>query len=262
MAGLNPVGGYEIDVLVQGYPGRSLYHGWLGWSTIVVLRGHGRVVLIDTGGFNQRKLLADRLSERGVTPGQVTDLLLSHSHFDHTMNWTRFRDARIAIGRVELEWCLQQPWGETEVPELYMRELQAWPGLRLLEDGEEVLPGITARLAPGHTPGHLIFILRGEDHDVIFLQDAVKNRAELVSRQIDMTYDAAVATATVEMVWGLWRSRPGSVVVPGHDLPMRLEDGLPRYLGERRAALAAWFSDNLQCTTEFELTADRLKSHS
>jgi len=32
-------GGYQIDLLVQGYPGKSVCHGSLGWSTIALLRG-------------------------------------------------------------------------------------------------------------------------------------------------------------------------------------------------------------------------------
>ena len=55
-------GGYEIDIVVQGYPGKSVCHGGLGWSTIVLLRGHGRVALIDTGGFGIRKTLIERLN--------------------------------------------------------------------------------------------------------------------------------------------------------------------------------------------------------
>jgi hypothetical protein len=30
---------YELDVLVQSYPGKSVCHGGLGWSTIARLRG-------------------------------------------------------------------------------------------------------------------------------------------------------------------------------------------------------------------------------
>ena len=29
---------YEIDILVQGFPGRSVYHAGLGWSTIALIR--------------------------------------------------------------------------------------------------------------------------------------------------------------------------------------------------------------------------------
>src|SRR5690606_27325481 len=127
----------------------------------------------------------------------------------------------------------EQPWGETPVPELYVRELQNWPTLARLSDGEEALPRITAHAAPGHTPGHLIFVLAGHEHDVIFTGDAAKNRAELVSRETDMTYDPAVSAASIEKIWEVWRRREGTVVVPGHDLPMSLSDGVPRLLGAR-----------------------------
>ena len=30
---------YEIDVLIQGFPGRMVCHGGLGWSTIALIRG-------------------------------------------------------------------------------------------------------------------------------------------------------------------------------------------------------------------------------
>jgi hypothetical protein len=37
-----------------GFPGKSVCHGGLGWSSIVLLRGHGRVALIDAGSFGMR----------------------------------------------------------------------------------------------------------------------------------------------------------------------------------------------------------------
>jgi N-acyl homoserine lactone hydrolase len=174
---------------------------------------------------------------RDLKPTDVTDLLLTHSHHDHSVNWTLFRHARILIGAHELAWSVNEPWGETPVPELDVRELETWPSLQTVSDGDEVLPGTTAHLAPGHTPGHLIYLLNGSEQDVIFTGDAAKHRAELVSRTADMTYDARVTAGTIDMIWSIWRRRPGSIVVPGHDLPMTQEDGIPRYIGEREAAI-------------------------
>lgn len=249
-------GGYEIDIVVQGFPGRSVCHGGLGWSTIVVLRGHGRVALIDVGSFGMRRLLIEGLAARGLTPGDVTDVILTHSHHDHAVNWTLFGRSRIVIGARELDWSVKEPWGETAVPELYMQELQRWPTLHAATDGEKILPGLTAHIAPGHTPGSLVFVLTGHEHDVIFTGDAAKNRAELVSRRTDMTYDATVSAASIDRIQDLWRRRPGTVVVPGHDLPMVQEDGTCRYLGQREAAIKAWFGDDLESTTEFRLALD------
>ncbi len=38
-----PLGNYQIDILVSGFPGRSLYHGGMGWSTIALICGRDHV---------------------------------------------------------------------------------------------------------------------------------------------------------------------------------------------------------------------------
>ncbi|HZP75947.1 MAG TPA: MBL fold metallo-hydrolase [Pseudolabrys sp.] len=246
---------YDIDIVVQGFPGKSVCHGGLGWSTVVLIRAHGRTALIDAGSFSMRTMLLKRLTDRGLKPKDVTDVLLTHSHHDHAVNWVLFSHARIVLGAEELAWSLTVPWGETPVPELYVRELERWPTLHRAAEGEEVFPGITAHLAPGHTPGSLVFVLHGAERDVIFTGDAAKNRAELVSGTTDMTYDPAISKASIEMIWSLWRKRPGSIVVPGHDMPMRLESGKTKYIDKREAAIVAWYGDDMETTTLFRLTS-------
>lgn len=249
------VDGFEIDFLIQGYPGKSAFHAGLGWSTVGLIRGAGRVILIDTGPIGMRRLLIERLAERSVSPAAVTDLLLTHAHHDHLINWTLFGHARIVIGAHELDCAIKLPWGETLVPELYARELCGWPTLHRVGDGDEALPGITAHIAPGHTPGHLVFVLAGKDRDVIFTGDAVKNRGELLSGQTDMSYDAALSASSIAMVRKLWQRRPGNILVPGHDLPMvQREDGAVTYLGKREAGIKAWFGDDLDAVTRFDIT--------
>src|SRR5680860_325806 len=245
--------GYQLDIIVSGFPGKSVCHGTLGWSSIVLLTGHGKVVLIDVGSFGLRKLLIEGLAARGLTPDDVTDVLLTHAHYDHSINWVVFPKARIVIGGAELDWSLTQPWGLTMVPELYMKELNSWPKLYRAADKEEVVPGITAMVAAGHTPGHFVYLLKGRDHDVIFTGDAAKNRAELVSGEADMSYDPAISRASIAAIFAIWKQKPGSIVVPGHDLPMVLKDGVPTFIGERQAAIKAWTGDDLETTTTFDL---------
>ena len=250
------IGDFEIDIVVHGYPGKSVCHGVLGFSTIALVRYSDRIALVDVGSFGQRELLIDRLAEHGLKPEQVTDVLLTHSHYDHSVNWLMFPRANIIIGRDELSWSLQQPWGKTFVPELYMRELELSPRLRTVGDADEVFTGITAHLTPGHTPGSLVFVLDAGERDIVFTGDACKNRAELVSRSADMTYDRDVTHASIEKIWSFWSRRPGSILVPGHDLPMVQEDGAVRYLGKREAAIRAWYSEDLNETTVISLLRD------
>jgi N-acyl homoserine lactone hydrolase len=80
----------------------------------------------------------------------------------------------------------------------------------------------------------------------IFTGDAAKNRAELLCRRADMTYDAAISTASIEAMWTPWRRRAGSILVPGHDIPVVQEDGRTAYLGTREATIYAWFGDELR----------------
>jgi len=246
--------GYQIEIAVQGYPGKAVCHGGLGWLTIALLRGHGRVVMIDTGAFGQRQLVLDRLAANGLTPADVTDVVLTHSHWDHSVNWVMFPNACVLIDSDELAWSLKEPWGTTPVPELYVRELDRSPQLVRIGAGQQVLPGLTAHQAPGHTPGHLIFVLEGESRDIIFTGDAAKNRAEILSRSADMTYDQTVSRTSIEMIWGLWQHKPGTVVIPGHDVPMVLQDGEPVYIADRQGGIAAWFDTTLDQTIIFDIT--------
>jgi len=52
----------------------------------------------------------------------------------------------------------------------------------------------------------------------------------------------------------LWRKRPGSILIPGHDLPMTQEDGRIEYIGERKAALKAWIGEDIETATLIELS--------
>lgn len=247
------VNGYEIDVLLQGFPGRMVCHGGLGWSSVALIRGHERIALLDVGGFSMRKGLIEQLAKRGLEPEDVTDVILTHSHYDHSLNWILFRHARIIIGARELAWSLNEPWGEGPVPELYMRELENWPTLHPVAAEQEFMPAFTAHAAPGHTPGHLVYVLKGSVSDAIFTGDAAKNRAELLARKGEATYDSDLSRASIERIWELWKKRPGSVLVPGHDLPMTQENGRIAYIGKRDAALKAWFGEDLEATALIEL---------
>ena len=55
------------------------------------------------------------------------------------------------------------------------------------------------------------------------------------------------------MIWTLWRRRAGSILVPGHDLPMTQVDGKTQYIGTREASICSWFGDDMDTTTLIEL---------
>lgn len=158
------------------------------------------------------------------------------------------------MGAAELRWALAEPPGVSLVPELYVESLSRHATLATVDEGDVVLPGVTALLAPGRTPGHLMFVVDGASHDLLLVQDAAKYRAELVTGRADMSYDPAVTAATIARIWEIWRRKPGSVVLTGHDLPMVLQDGKPAFLGRRDAGIAAIFGDDAEDRTIFDLS--------
>jgi N-acyl homoserine lactone hydrolase len=253
MTDIPKVGGYTIEVLVQGFPGKSLENGGLGWSAIVLLRGHGRIVLVDTGSFSVRQVLVRRLRERGIARSDVTDVLLTHSHYDHVMNWNIFPDARVAISSAELEWSLRQPIEGSLVAELHMRELASSAQLHPIRPGDEVLPNIRSLEMPGHTPHHLVFVVEEKGERVIIAADAVKNRAELFSCTADLTLDAEASKRSITALKSLWEERTGTILIAGHDLPMLNTGRGIALLGTRRAAITARFSESFADETRFNL---------
>ncbi|QDA36943.1 MBL fold metallo-hydrolase (plasmid) [Paracoccus liaowanqingii] len=256
MTVLADICGYQVDLLVQGFPGKSLENGGLGWSAVVLLRGRGRVILVDTGSFSVRKTLLARLAERGIARHDVTDILLTHAHYDHMMNWTLFPAASVAICGAELDHALAEPIETSLCAELYVRALAESPQLRRLTPGAEALPGIAAIAAPGHTPHHLSFVLDDGAGRVILAADAVKNRAELLAAAGDSTQDGAASSATIANIADLWRARSGAIIVCGHDLPLLNDGDGGTYLGTRRAGILCWFGASLDDSRRIALSTN------
>ena len=46
--------------------------------------------------------------------------------------------------------------------------------------------------------------------------DSVKNRAELMSGEINATENASDSRQTLATIWARWRAEPGTQLIPGH----------------------------------------------
>ena len=246
---------WTVKALVTGYPGKSKAQGGLGWSTVALARGpEGRVAVLDTGRMGLRKVLLDRLRQESVAPEAVTDVLITHLHYDHVENWPCFRNATIHVPGAELDYALAQSEGAPLWPEHSLQALARCGRLHRLREGETGLPGVTCFAAPGHSPGHLVFVLEGAPR-VVFSADVAKNRSELATGRADMSMDPAVHARSITRVNGVWCERAGTVLLPGHDLPLVLDAGGRMVaLGEREMTVEAWFGDALEQVTRFDLT--------
>ena len=150
----------------------------------VLAQGGGRTVLCDCGFMKEGNGVAFAekfgvptwvspvrlLAQMGVAPEDVTDIVLSHAHFDHAGSIEQFPKARIYLQKAEmLSWIEAFALPErfsilTDVvdPDDIRSALEASFEHRLtLVDGDrdDLLPGLGVRLARGHTMGQQFITL-------------------------------------------------------------------------------------------------------
>lgn len=216
---------YHFDLLLPGFPGRSLRNGALGWCNVALLRGGGETLVVDTGSDLSREELRRVLGTHGVRPSDVTGVLLTHCHADHICNFPLFDQATVYVSGQDLHWAVHDSPGEYFVPEFHVRELAQWPMLRLIDGFETLLPGITSLPTPGHTPGHTSFLVEGEEGMTVFAGDAVKSLGELTRGRAAASLDPVLSTRSIEDVRQVAADHRRALVVPGHDRVLRFLDG-------------------------------------
>lgn len=159
---------------------------------LTLLRGDGRVVLFDAGSGSTfmptaGKML-DALDALGVAPDDVTDLVLTHGHPDHLWGVLDdfedplFVNATHYMGQTEFDYWMDPNTVSTIDSSRQSFAVGAERRLNAVaermvffNDGAEVLPGIGARLTPGHTPGHMAFEVRAGNSAVTIVGDSIGN---------------------------------------------------------------------------------------
>jgi glyoxylase-like metal-dependent hydrolase (beta-lactamase superfamily II) len=139
----------------------------------LLVRGAGRIVLIDagTGPDNHGALLAS-LKLAGVAPDQVTDVLITHAHFDHVgglidaAGRSAFPKAVIWFNAGEWAAMLAVPGPHRITPAIAAQ-------VRTFQPGQEILPGITPIALYGHTAGHVGYQIVSEGQALEDIGDTV-----------------------------------------------------------------------------------------
>jgi glyoxylase-like metal-dependent hydrolase (beta-lactamase superfamily II) len=161
-----------------------------------LLRTGDRLVLIDTGvGPNQigpyghyghvikGGEMPIRLTELGVDPATITDVLLSHLHPDH-YGWavansaSLFPNATFRCHSLDWDHYMVKPGGP--LMEMWAPLLELEGRLETWDHDGPVLPGIDAQLAPGHTPGSTIFVISSGASRCVVVGDVVHCPIELM----------------------------------------------------------------------------------
>ncbi len=183
---------------------------------VTLLQVGDRKVMFDVGaGANfmpSAGKLLDALDALGVYPEEITDVIFTHAHPDHLwgvlddFDDLLFPEAEYRIGQVERDYWLDPTTPDTISPERLafvggaIRYLGAVEDrLTTFEDGEEILPGVTAKATYGHTPGHMSFQIAQGGESLLIVGDAIGNH-HLAFERPDWTsasdHDGEVGAAT------------------------------------------------------------------
>ena len=87
-------GSAAVHVLHEGYAREEPGGDRVG-STVTLILDAGRVIVVDPGMVPDTAALLAALAAHGPAPGDVTDVVFSHHHPDHTINAALFPAARI-----------------------------------------------------------------------------------------------------------------------------------------------------------------------
>ncbi|MFD5554675.1 MBL fold metallo-hydrolase [Streptomyces sp. NPDC127068] len=171
--------------------------GWLVMSTGGLLIQHesGRSMLIDTGfgpfrgdiGFGSVTCgaLPLALARTGLRPDAIDTVAFTHLHIDH-VGWAFDEDRRPTFPRA-LYWV-----AANELPHYQDGHIETGapsaarvitPLARLAHrfgDGEEIFPGVTTWLTPGHSPGHTTYLVRHGEHRLVVFGDVLHSPTQLV----------------------------------------------------------------------------------
>lgn len=207
---------------------------------ILVAEGHGRTVVVDVGAggghsaknreiyaFEDTDQLAEVIRALGVAASAVTDVVLTHLHFDHGAGivepdgegWKLvFPRARHHVQRSQWEHAFAPNVRDrASYYEDRMRVMEARGVLELHEGPWTLAPGFELIVFDGHTPGQQLPVIRGDGQAAFFCGDLIPTHHHIPIPYV-MSYDLYPVTAMEEKAAMLERAAAeGWVLVFEHD---------------------------------------------
>lgn len=197
-----------------------------------VIRGEGRVIMVDTGfteavakkrGRNFLRCPVATLEKLGIDPATVTDVVLTHLHYDHVGNFDRFPQARFHLREEEVHYACgrymrhKQLAHSFEVEDVVGIVRMNYAGRVIFHDGVvEPWPGISLHPTGGHSAGLQFVAVRTARGRVVLASDVTHFYENLETGRPFTT-----AFHIGEMLEGFDRLRAvadsPAHIIPGHD---------------------------------------------
>jgi glyoxylase-like metal-dependent hydrolase (beta-lactamase superfamily II) len=144
-------------------------------SDVYAARVGNRIIVFDAGMDPDARALELLLESLGAGPDAVSDIFLTHGHFDHVAGAARFPAAKIHIGAADADVLAQRAVSRAIVPRLFgaLLGVPAVEASDRLQGSANVDVGngewVIAVPLPGHTPGSYAYLFDG----VLFSGDAL-----------------------------------------------------------------------------------------
>lgn len=185
-----------------------------------LLEGEGHRYVIDTGGSRPgdkwmpyvrpaEQEIDEQLRRCGTEPKEIEAVLFTHLHWDHAGNNASFPNARFYVQRAEYE-----PISKEALPG-FERELVMANAYELIDgDMENVLPGISVLLTPGHSLGSQTIVVNTPEGKTAVVGDLIPTYENIeLGIPNGGNYDIDIITRSMRRVLAL-----GYRILPGHDL--------------------------------------------
>jgi glyoxylase-like metal-dependent hydrolase (beta-lactamase superfamily II) len=157
-------------------------------QNLVLVRYAGRTILFDTGMGHHKNQgpftgkLLQSLKAAGVSREDVTDVCITHGHSDHCWGLTdeqgglMYPSARVFMHPDDFRHWTDPARGKDPVhkanAEITRNNLLAVKDrVVFFDDQQEILPGVTAHVAAGHSPGNTVFMLSSEGQSLAVIGD-------------------------------------------------------------------------------------------
>jgi glyoxylase-like metal-dependent hydrolase (beta-lactamase superfamily II) len=172
----------------------------------LVINAGDRLVLFDTGmgslsifGPTTGKLL-NSLKQAGIDPKDIDAVVMSHAHIDHLGGNVaddgkpNFPNAQFYITQADHDFWTD----ESKVPkefkvfwETATKNLKpVRDRIHFFKDGEQILPGVTAIYATGHTVGHTVFMIESAGKQLCYIGDLAHHPVLLLEKPLtEFKYD-------------------------------------------------------------------------
>ena len=156
--------------------------------TIMAVKSPSGVVLIDSGtggqtGGPKAGLAMQSMQAAGIDPKSVKTIVVSHFHGDHIFGLKQkegtaqvFPDAEIVVPAAEYKWWTQPadsiPQPRRGNAQLVQSTLGSWKNVKQVDGEADVVPGIRAIPAHGHTQGHTAYLINSGGKQLLVTGDA------------------------------------------------------------------------------------------